>query len=54
MIDELSSRSNLRKTISESQAGIEPDTWWLLRYSNHWATETQMASFRIDVIDEDG
>ena len=45
MIDEWSSSPILRKTISEPQTGIEPATfWWSLRRSNHWPTQTQMAS----------
>ena len=44
MIDERSSSSILRKTLSEPQTGIEPATfWWPVRRSNHWATKTQVA-----------
>ena len=46
MTDERSSSSILTKTISERQTGIELATFsWLLRYYNHWATNTQMVSF---------
>ena len=44
-IDERSSSSIFRKTISEPQTEIEPATfWWPVRRSNHWATKTQMES----------
>ena len=45
MIDDRSSSPNIRKTISEPQTGIELETFrWLVRRSNHWDTNTQMAS----------
>ena len=34
----------LKKIISELKMGIKPATlWWTIRYSNYWASKTQMA-----------
>ena len=45
MIDEQSSSSLLRKTISELQMVIELTIfWWPVISSNHWATKTQVES----------
>ena len=45
MIDEVRQFSNHRKTVSDSQTGIELATsWWPVKRSNHWVTDTQMAS----------
>ena len=45
VIDERSLSPHLRETISELRPEIKPATlWWLVRYSNHQATETLMTS----------
>ena len=43
MIDERSSSSILRKTISEPPTLIKPGTWWPVRRSKHSATKTHIA-----------